>query len=133
MTLAEHGVVTGSICPMTNYDSKQFIGQNIEVTIDRPLGSKHPKHGFTYPVNYGFVPNTKAPDGEEIDAYVLGVDVPLKKFTGKCVAVIHRTNDKDDKLIIVPVGYRRISDDEIRVQTHFQEQYFESVIIRPKS
>lgn len=116
---------------MTNYDSKQFIGQNIEVTIDRPLGSKHPEHGFTYPVNYGFVPGTKAPDGEEIDAYVLGVDVPLKKFTGKCIAVIHRTNDNDDKLVIVPAGYRRLSNDEIKVQTHFQEQYFESEIIRP--
>lgn len=112
-----------------NYCAK-YLGQIVKVTIDRPLGSKHPKHGFEYPVNYGFVPNTKAPDGEEIDAYVLGVDTPLKEFTGKCIAIIHRTNDDDDKLVIVPEGHEKISDEDIRRETHFQEQYFESEIIR---
>lgn len=113
---------------MNNYS--KYLNQIVEVEIDRPLGSKHPKHGFVYPVNYGFIPNTKAPDGEEIDAYVLSVDTPLKKFIGKCVAIIHRTNDDDDKLVVVPAGYRKISNSEIKVQTHFQEQYFESEIIR---
>ncbi len=108
----------------------KYLGQTIKVEIDRPLGSKHPKHGFLYPVNYGFIPNTKAPDGEEIDAYILGVDTPFKKFTGKCIAIIHRTNDDDDKLVVVPANYRKISNNEIKVQTHFQEQYFESEIIR---
>ena len=41
-------------------------------------------------------------DGEELDCYVLGVFEPLEKFKGKCIAVIHRTNDNDDKLVIVP-------------------------------
>ena len=46
--------------------AKRFLGKEVEVVIDRLLGSEHPKHGFLYEVNYGFVPNTKAPDGEEI-------------------------------------------------------------------
>ncbi|MEI7480142.1 MAG: inorganic diphosphatase, partial [bacterium] len=54
----------------------QYLGKAVQVIMDRPLGSNHPKHGFRYEVNYGFVPDTKAPDGEEIDAYVLGVDIP---------------------------------------------------------
>ena len=74
----------------------------VEVKIDRPMGSKHPKYGFIYPVNYGYVPNTISGDGEELDCYVLGVFEPLDKFKGKCIAVIHRINDNDDKLIIVP-------------------------------
>lgn len=39
-------------------DSKADIGHLVEVKMDRPIGEKHPKHGFIYPVNYGYVPNT---------------------------------------------------------------------------
>ena len=72
-----------------------YLGKIVTITIDRPLHSKHPKHDFIYELNYGFVPNTMAPDGEELDAYVIGSDIPLKKFTGLCIAVIHRTNDNE--------------------------------------
>lgn len=107
----------------------QHLNQTVTVKIDRPLGSTHPKHGFSYEVNYGFVPDTKAPDGEEIDAYVLGVDQPLQDFVGRCVAVVHRLNDNDDKLVVVPEG-KEISDEEIKRLTNFQEKFFESVILR---
>ena len=110
-------------------DAKQFLGKIVTVKMDRPLGSKHPKHGYIYPVNYGFLLETKSPDGEELDAYVLGVDSPLEEFTGQCIAFIHRLNDDDDKLIVVPEGMI-LSDDEIRQATRFQEQYFQSVIAR---
>ncbi|MBS5854465.1 MAG: inorganic diphosphatase [Clostridium sp.] len=93
------------------------------------MGSRHPKHGFIYPVNYGYVPNTVSGDGEELDCYVLGVFEPLEKFKGKCIAVIHRTNDNDDKLVIVPEE-KDYSDDAIEALTEFQERFFESIIIR---
>jgi len=83
---------------MTN--SLTFIGQKVNVVIDRPLGSKHPKHDFTYEVNYGYIPNTKSADGEELDVYVLGVDTPITETKGVCIAVIRRTDDDDDKLIV---------------------------------
>ena len=68
-----------------------MIGQIIKVTIDRPLGSFHPNHpDIYYPVNYGYVEGIIAPDGEEQDVYVLGVDEPLKEFTGRVIAGIHR-------------------------------------------
>lgn len=111
-----------------NYDD--YLNKNITVKIDRPMGSKHPKHGFIYPVNYGFVPNTISDDGEEIDCYVLGIFEPVETYTGKCIAIIHRLNDNDDKLIIVPED-SNFSDDAIKALTDFQEHYFESVIIRP--
>lgn len=109
--------------------SKKYIGKQIEIKIDRKFGSTHPKHGFIYPVNYGFVPNTISGDGEELDCYLLGVFEPVSKYIGKCIAVIHRTNDNDDKLIIVPDG-KEYSDDAINALTEFQEQYFEHIIIR---
>jgi inorganic pyrophosphatase len=107
-----------------------YLGKIVRVKMDRPLGSKHPKHGFKYELNYGFIPDTKAPDGEEIDVYVLGVEKALENFEGKCVAVIHRTNDNDDKLVIISKDMKEISDEEIRRQTNFQEKFFKSVIIR---
>ena len=123
---------------MTNAQSiknyaTQFIGKNVAIKINRPINSKHPKHDFLYKVNYGFVPETIAPDGEEIDAYVLGVDEPITDFEGKCVAIIHRLNDDDDKLIIVTPALETITDDEIRKFTNFQEQFFTSQIIRKES
>lgn len=110
-------------------ESKSYIGKLVEVKMDRPMGSKHPKYGFIYPVNYGYVPNTISGDGAELDCYVLGVFEPLSKFKGKCIAIIHRINDNDDKLIIVPDG-KDYSDDAIRALTEFQERFFESIIIR---
>ena len=107
----------------------KYIGESVKVKIDRALNTKHPKHDFIYELNYGFIPNTMSGDGEELDAYVLGIDKPLEKFEGKCIAVIHRINDDDDKLIIVPEG-TNYSDEEIRNLTDFQEKYFESEIIR---
>lgn len=110
-------------------NTKSYIGKLVEVKIDRPMGSKHTKHGFIYPVNYGYIPNTVSGDGEEIDCYVLGIFEPIDEFEGKCIAVIHRTNDNDDKLIIVPKE-KEYSEDAIRALTEFQERFFESIIIR---
>lgn len=67
-----------------------YLNKILEIKIDRPMGSKHPNHGFIYPTNYGYVPNTISGDGEELDAYILGIYEPLDKFVGKCIAIIHR-------------------------------------------
>ena len=109
--------------------SYSYLDKEVNVKIDRPLNSKHPKHGFTYELNYGYIPNTTSGDGEELDCYVLGIEEPITEFIGKCIAVIHRLNDDDDKLIVVPEG-KEFTDEEIKKLTHFQEQYFESEIIK---
>ena len=110
-------------------DNKDYLGKTLKIEIDRELGSKHPKHGFIYPINYGFVPGTVSGDGEELDCYLLGVFEPVKEYTGKCIAIIHRTNDDDDKLIIAPEG-KEYSNDAINALVEFQEKYFEHVIVR---
>lgn len=110
-------------------ESYKYIGNEVKVKIDRPINSRHPKYGFIYPVNYGYIPNTVSGDGEEIDCYVLGVDNPIDSFEGECIAVIHRTNDDDDKLVVLPKGID-YTDEEIRNLTNFQEQFFDSEIIR---
>ena len=109
--------------------SEKYLGEIVEVVMDRPLGSRHPKHNFIYPVNYGYIPDTISGDGEELDAYVLGEHQPLETFKGRGVAIIRRTNDNDDKLVVMSEG-RDYSDDQMRALVEFQEKYFESIIIR---
>ena len=110
-------------------DAFAFLEREVTVVMDRPLGSRHPREGFEYPVNYGYVPGTCAADGHETDAYVVGVDRPLDTFTGTCVAVIERLDDVEDKLVVAPAGVD-FDDDEIRSLTEFQEQFFELRIVR---
>jgi inorganic pyrophosphatase len=107
----------------------KFIGQTVTVEMDRPMGSKHPKWGFIYPINYGEIPETEAPDGAAVDAYVLGVFEPQDEFSGKCIAVIHRTDNDDDKLIVVPED-KVYSDEQILALTEFQERYFSPTVLR---
>ena len=114
---------------MEKVNAKDFLGKEVSVEIDRPLGTRHPKHEFMYMLNYGFIPNTISGDGEELDAYLLGEFETVERSSGKVIAIIHRTNDDDDKLIVSKDG-KNYSDDAIRALTEFQEKYFESVIIR---
>ena len=110
--------------------AKRFLGQKVKVKIDRRLGEDHPRWpGHRYPCNYGFVPGTKAPDGQELDAYLLKVKKPVDSFEGVVVAIIHRLDNDDDKLIVVPEG-EAISDSEIERMVEFQEKYFKHGIVR---
>lgn len=108
--------------------AKQLLGQIVDVTIDRPLGSVHPKWNFKYTVNYGFIDGIMAPDGEELDAYVLKIKKPISKFTGQVYAVVHRLDDDDDKVIVIPKG-KKISEKEIEKSVEFQEKWFKHEII----
>ena len=105
-----------------------MIGAIVTVTVDRPLGSYHPEHkDMYYPVNYGYIKGITAPDGEEQDAYILGVDKPVSKFTGKVIAIVHRYNDVEEKWVVAPEG-KVFSAEEIKEQIAFQEQYFQSEV-----
>lgn len=110
-------------------DAKTFLGKTVSIKIDRPFGSKHPEWEFIYPVNYGFVPGVEASDGDKLDAYVLGVFEPLSEFIGRCIAVIHRIDDNDDKLILIPEA-KDYTDAQIRTLTECQERFFKSVTVR---
>lgn len=114
---------------MEKVNAKDYLGKEVTVKMDRPLGSIHPKHGFMYMLNYGFIPNTISGDGEELDAYLVGVYEPVNSYKGRVIAIIHRINDDDDKLVVAPDG-KEYSDDAINAMTEFQERFFKSNIIR---
>lgn len=113
--------------PNLNYE---YIGKIVDIEIDRPLGSRHPKYkDFIYPINYGFVPNTVSGDGMEIDCYVIDLDKPVKRLVGRCIAIINRLNDKENKLVVTEKDVE-YSDEEILEKVNFQEKFFISELIR---
>ena len=105
-----------------------MLGETVRVIVDRPLGSTHPKwKDLRYPVNYGYVEGVLAPDGEEQDVYILGVEVPLEEFVGQVIAVIHRFDDVEEKWVVAPPG-KRFSREEIAARVAFQERWFRTEI-----
>ncbi|EKD52647.1 MAG: Inorganic pyrophosphatase [uncultured bacterium] len=109
--------------------AKGLLGKKVKIKIDRQLGSKHPKWGFNYDVNYGYIEGIIAPDGEELDAYLLKVDRPVEEFEGIVVAIVHRTDNDDDKIVVIPEG-ENVTDEEIESLTQFQEKFFKHIIVR---
>ena len=105
-----------------------MIGEIVTVVVDRPLGSCHPDYpDLIYPVNYGYVPGILAGDGEEQDAYILGVEEPVVRFSGRVIAVIRRLDDVEDKWVVAPDG-RSFTKEEIAEASLFQERFFHSRI-----
>ena len=105
------------------------FGRIVTVTVDRPLGSFHPEHpDMYYPVNYGYVKGIMAPDGEEQDVYILGVDQPVESFTGRVIAVIRRFDDVEEKWVVCPDGMS-FTREEIAEMVEFQERWFISEVI----
>lgn len=105
---------------------ESYLNKQVVVRVDRPLGSKHPKHNYVYSVNYGYVPNTISGDGEEIDAYILGEFEPIETYEGKVIAVVKRKNDFEDKLVVSNKVY---SIEQISALIEFQERFFDTEII----
>lgn len=111
-------------------DYSHIIGKTVKGTIDRPLGSSHPRYPeMIYPVNYGYVDDIFAPDGAEQDVYVFGTEEPLAYFEGKVTAVWQRLDDVEDKWIVSLDG-AEIEDEKIMEGIRFQEQFFHGKLYR---
>ncbi len=107
---------------------KSLIGKAVQVTMDRPIGTAHPKHpDIAYPINYGYVDGLLGGDGEEQDVYVLGVDEPISHFDGIIIGVVHRFNDDECKW--VASDGTRYTAQEIEKIVYFQEQFYNGTII----
>lgn len=104
---------------------RDLLGKQVHVEIDRPIGHRH--KGMVYPVNYGYIPGLIAGDGEEQDAYILGVTEPLEAFDGIVIGAVCRKNDVEDKLVVAPEGME-FHQGQIAEAVHFQEQYFDTYI-----
>ena len=106
---------------------QENLGKTVQIVVDRPIGCIHVTKGITlhYTINYGYIPGLMGGDGEEQDVYILGVDVPLERFTGRIIAAIRRADDNEDKLVAAPEGVE-FHHGQIAEAVHFVEKYFDS-------
>ena len=104
---------------------RDLLGKQVHVEVDRPIGHMH--KGLVYPVNYGFIPGLMAGDGEEQDAYILGVTQPVEAFDGIVIGAVCRRDDVEDELVVAPAGME-FHQGQIAQAVHFQEQYFDTYI-----
>ena len=104
---------------------RQHMGKHVHIVVDRPVGYRH--GDILYPINYGYLPDVIAGDGEEQDVYILGVSEPLTEFDGRVIGAIRRKNDTEDKLVAAPEGME-FHQAQIAEAVHFQEQYFDSTV-----
>ena len=118
------------ILKLKQRDSYEFLGKEVEVTVDRKLGTHHPKYNdMIYPINYGYIEGTISGDNEELDAYVIDENTPKDKVKGVCIGILQRIDDMDDKLIILVNNNKKYDIDEINKIIDFQEKYFSTLII----
>ena len=109
--------------------ARSYLGKTVHIGIDRPIGYVHhkEKYDLVYPINYGFIPGVLGGDGEEMDVYLLGVAEPVEEFDAHIIAIVHRENDVEDKLVGAPEGMT-FTAEEIADAVHFQEQYYDSYV-----
>ncbi len=106
-----------------------MLNKIVKVIVDRQIGTCHPNHSNTiYPINYGYIEGIIAPDGEEQDAYILGINYPVTEFEGKVIAIVHRFDDNEEKWVVAPIN-THFTKEEIIKQIDFQEHYFKYKII----
>ena len=109
--------------------ARSYLGKAVHIGIDRPIGYVHHKgeYDLVYPINYGYIPGVLGGDGEEMDVYLLGVDTPVNEFEAHIIAIVHREDDVEDKLVGAPEGMT-FTAEEIAAAVHFQEKYYRSYI-----
>ena len=108
---------------------RSYLGKTVTIVIDRPIGYVHCKGeaALVYPINYGYIPGVLGGDGEELDVFLVGVDVPVSEFTGCIIGIAFRADDVEDKLIMVPEGVT-LDAEEIASAVQFQEKYYHTTI-----
>ena len=102
--------------------------------LSRPLPS-----GLCYPYDWGFVPSTRAPDGDALDAIVVwnGSSYPGVIVTARCIGVLRveqknletGARERNDRLLTVPVKARHAegegADPRLRAEL---EQFFTAAV-----
>jgi inorganic pyrophosphatase len=98
--------------------------------LSRPLPS-----GLCYPYDWGFVPSTRAADGDALDALVVwnGVSYPGVIITARCIGVLRveqknletGARERNDRLMTVPIKAHPFDRDTLNPRLRAElEQFF---------
>ena len=94
------------------------------IVIDRPTGSRHPRYPeYIYPLDYGYLENTTASDGDGIDVWMGSLD--SKTLTGILCTFDTIKRDAEIKLLI------GCTDEDIQAIRYFHHQMVTLFIPNP--
>jgi len=102
---------------------KEYIGQTVNIIIDSHMGTKHPKLGYYFPINFGHIENSK------MEAFVMGVFKPIQRFTGTVIAILTENSESEIFLVVAPDG-KTYTDEAILAITEFRNNIFDVVVMR---
>ena len=105
---------------------ESMLHKPVLVEIDRPIGYDH--NGIIYELNYGYTKRLVSPDGDYLDAYIIDDDFYSSSYFGEVIAIVHRKNDIEDKLIVGKKG-QTISKEDLLKKINFQKKYFDIELI----
>lgn len=95
-----------------------------EIIIDRPKGTAHPRFSsFIYPVDYGYLKDTRSMDGAGIDVW-LGSDD--RKQIDAVMCIVDRM--KKDSEIKILIGCTE-EEKQLVYQTHNESPYMKGLLI----
>ena len=103
---------------------RSYIGKTVTIYVDRPYGSVRGKNRHAvYSINCGRV---SAPGfcGGELGAYLLGVDMPVREYTGIVIGVVIHRNDNKDKIVVAP-SRCLLNQAQITEKIFFKEKYYQ--------
>lgn len=105
---------------------ENFIGKIVCGKTVFAIGDCHPSFpDLVYPINFGTVDISNI----QMDAYLIGIDTPVEEFKGRIIAVLKSEEKIGDKLV-VSIGNRNYTDEEIKGCINFRERFFDYEIIR---
>ena len=97
------------------WEQMQQLITTSKISIDRPEGTPHPHFpDMIYPLDYGYIENTSASDGDGIDVWMGSIQ--QKELTGILCTFDTFKRDAEIKLLI------GCSQDDIQVIREFNDQ-----------
>ena len=85
--------------PRKYWDSLSELVNTVEIIIDRPKWSSHPRYPqLRYPLDYGYLANTRSNDGNGVDVW-LGSE-KTRQLTGIVCTVDTEKRDVEVKLLL---------------------------------
>ena len=100
---------------------KHMLGSYVKVSVTHPAGSVNSNTGVFYKLNYGITEapsSNSANNGKILNAFIMGINHPVKEFEGRVIAVIH-VNETGESILVVSPKSKHFIINEIRASLDF--------------
>lgn len=97
-----------------------MLGRYVRVKVTNPIGSIDKTNGINFGLNFGKIDFVTTRKREKFNAYIMGIDHPVKTFDGRVIAVL---SNQEEKILIVSPKSKRFIENEIKESLSFCDKY----------